>query len=350
MNSTNGNCTNGDDNDDDNFVDAVSPEDVPYPSSGNNNIDRQHDVEVPKNYFFKGFLAWCLWGWIPILPGSAMKSFLFSDAKCNTSFGRNIASRRAMKTKNSTSAAYNNVEQTPKKQKQQKVGQERMEMHFVDKQKHTDVLEKTYKLFEAELIEKELQNTHHLELRIICDNLTSLNKRHDRLLERYYCTKNGLMQAEIKENLDRYENEILEMETNIKNLQEAEVSRRTNVILFRQAAAAASHGTSGGTEPPQVIDCSETLRTTSPATSFFSVPLPELDEPPACKATFICIDCRKNPSTHKCRKCKEFVCDICCSVKRGLEMIWWCERCFENESLTNQKQIRAGNYESDNEE
>ena len=140
------------------------------------------------------------------------------------------------------------------------------------------------------------------------------------------------------------------METNIKNLQEAEVSRRKNVILFRQAAAAASHGTSGGTEPPQVIDCSETLRTTSPATSFFSVPLPELDEPPACKASFICIDCRKNPSTHKCRKCRGFVCDICCSVKRGLEMIWWCERCFENESLTNQKQIRAGNYESDNEE
>jgi hypothetical protein len=58
MNSTNGNYTNGDDNDDDNFVDAVSPEDVPYPSSGNNNIDSQHDVEVPKNYFFKGFLAW----------------------------------------------------------------------------------------------------------------------------------------------------------------------------------------------------------------------------------------------------------------------------------------------------
>jgi len=224
-------------------------------------------------------------------------------------------------------------------------------MHLLrNKSIATDVLDQTYKLFEAELIEKELQNTHHLELRIIRDNLTSLNKRHDRLLERYYRTENGLMQAEIKENLDRYENEILEMETNIKNLQEAEVSRRKNVILFRQAAAAASHGTSGGTEPPQVIDCSETLRTTSPATSFFSVPLPELDEPPACKASFICIACRKNLSTHKCRKCKEFVCDICCSVKRGLEMIWWCERCFENESLTNQKQIRAGNYESDNEE
>ncbi|KAI2501794.1 hypothetical protein MHU86_12632 [Fragilaria crotonensis] len=89
-----------------------------------------------------------------------------------------------------------------KKQKQQR-GQERLKMDSVENQKHTNVLEKTYKLFEAELIEKELQNTHHLELRIIRDNLTSLNKRHDRLLERYYRTQNGPAQAEIKDNLDR---------------------------------------------------------------------------------------------------------------------------------------------------
>ena len=225
-----------------------------------------------------------------------------------------------------------------------------MKMDLVEKQKHTDVLEKTYKLFEAELIEQEFQNTHHLELRILCDNLTSLNKRHDRLLERYYRTENGPMQAEIKENLDRYENEILELETNIKKLEEAEVRRRKNVMHFCYAAAGVSHGTGGGTEPPREIDCSETLQTTSPATTFFSAPLSEFDVPPACDASFICIDCRKNPSTHKCRKCKEFVCNICCSVKRGLEMIWWCESCFENESLSNQKQIRAGNYKSDSEE
>ncbi len=54
-----------------------------------------------------------------------------------------------------------------------------MEMDLVDKQKYANVLEKTYyKLFETELIEKELQNTHHRELRIIRDNLTSLNRRH----------------------------------------------------------------------------------------------------------------------------------------------------------------------------
>ena len=302
-NNNGGNSTNGNDNhhDDDN-MDSLSPEEVPYPSSANNNGIDNHEVEVPRNYFFKGFLAWCLWGWIPIVPGSTMKSFLFSDGKCSTSFGRKIASRQVMKSKSASSAAAAyDVERTPKKQKQQK-GREQMEMGLLEKQKHMNVLEKTYKLFEAELFEKELQNTHHLELRIVRDNLASLNKRHDRLLERYYRTQNGPMQAEIKENLDRYENEMLELETNIKKLQEAEVGRRKNVLLFRQAAAAAvSFGTiSGGTEePPRVIDCSETLRTTSPATTFFSVPLPEVDEAPVCDASIVCIECRKNPSTHK---------------------------------------------------
>ena len=28
-------------------------------------------------------------------------------------------------------------------------------------------------------------------------------------------------------------------------------------------------------------------------------------------------------------------------------MIWWCEACFENESLSNHKQIWDGKYKSD---
>jgi hypothetical protein len=44
---------------------------------------------------------------------------LFSDAKCNTLLGRNIASRRAMKS-NCPSAAYEDLERTPKKKTQQK--------------------------------------------------------------------------------------------------------------------------------------------------------------------------------------------------------------------------------------
>jgi len=66
-------------------------------------------------------------------------------------------------------------------------------------------------------------------------------------------------------------------------------------------------------------------------------------------ARTVCIECKQTPTTHKCRRCRQFVCDFCCSEKRGLQMIWWCGTCFGDESLTNQKQIREGKYESDDE-
>lgn len=55
----------------------------------------------PDNYYFKGFLAWCLRGYIPIddSAGKGMKSNLLSDSKSTTSFGRNTASRSALKNK-----------------------------------------------------------------------------------------------------------------------------------------------------------------------------------------------------------------------------------------------------------
>jgi hypothetical protein len=58
-------------------------------------------VVPPVGYFFKGFLAWCLWGHIPVVDSASttMKSTLFSDGKAATSFGRLTGSRRALKRK-----------------------------------------------------------------------------------------------------------------------------------------------------------------------------------------------------------------------------------------------------------
>ncbi len=41
---------------------------------------------APTGYFFKGYLAWCLWGHIPVAPQSASTSTLFTDAKVDASF------------------------------------------------------------------------------------------------------------------------------------------------------------------------------------------------------------------------------------------------------------------------
>jgi hypothetical protein len=49
---------------------------------------------IPPGYFFKGFLAWSLWGLIPVVESSTttMKSLLFGNAKVDTSFGGRSAS------------------------------------------------------------------------------------------------------------------------------------------------------------------------------------------------------------------------------------------------------------------
>ncbi len=64
----------------------------------------------------------------------------------------------------------------------------------------------------------------------------------------------------------------------------------------------------------------------------------------------LCVECSVNPMSHRYCKCKRIICAICCRENRELEMIWWCEDCFEAESVTNQQQIRKGKYKSDGEE
>ncbi len=71
--------------------------------------DKEHEHELPcstkdnsslqappPGYFFNGYLAWSLWGHIPIIQGG-YKSRLFTDAKENASFGRKNGSRATLK-------------------------------------------------------------------------------------------------------------------------------------------------------------------------------------------------------------------------------------------------------------
>ncbi len=46
---------------------------------------------------FKGVVAWCFWGHPPNVGGAMMKSWLFTEAKISTSFGRKTSSRGAIK-------------------------------------------------------------------------------------------------------------------------------------------------------------------------------------------------------------------------------------------------------------
>lgn len=74
-----------------------------------------------------------------------------------------------------------------------------------------------------------------------------------------------------------------------------------------------------------------------------------VETPPTTQQlTLVCVECSVN-TTHKCHKCNRYVCTICCSEKRNLEMSWWCQECFDAESFDKQQKIRAGYYDSDEE-
>ena len=75
-----------------------------------------------------------------------------------------------------------------------------------------------------------------------------------------------------------------------------------------------------------------------------------METPPTTQQlALVCVECSIN-TTHKCHKCKQYICTMCCSEERKLEMSWWCQECFDTESFDKQQIIRAGCYESDDEE
>ena len=58
-------------------------------------VETLDEVVVDDSYVFRGFLAWCLWGWIPIQTGAKIKSSLFSNCKVNASYVSGIGTANA---------------------------------------------------------------------------------------------------------------------------------------------------------------------------------------------------------------------------------------------------------------
>ena len=198
---------------------ATSP-----PEVEENDVNDDHDF--PSNYFFKGFLAWCLWGWLPIQQGSAMKSSLFSDAKCDASFGRNTTSRQAIKERKGSVATSPRQQTTATRPQQSLTARQQSDLLVELRNATKDVMQKTYELFEAECVEKEQQKTAFLEVRIIRDNLASLTRKQDLLLQKYYHSTKGPIQNQMKTDLDCLEAQIAGLEASLRILQETELHRR----------------------------------------------------------------------------------------------------------------------------
>lgn len=303
-------------------------------------------VVVDDNYVFRGFLAWCLWGWIPIPTGAKIKSSLFSDCNVNASYGRKTLSRQALRSAQhaDTKAVVSTTAKTTARLSN--VGSDaKHEEPTAHIDESTNMLKMALEVLKADFAEKELQKRSYLEALIVRDKLAAVTRKSDRLTEKYNRAKKGMAANEMKVLLDTYDAEIEGLEQQLQDIQQAEMKRRRQLAQLVQAPQSPSTNKEARTVCPTIefedIDLVSRLpAATTPSTA-------AAREAQRSEQSKFCVECNVTPSTHKCRKCKEVVCDLCCSSKRNLEMVWWCGSCFDNESPTNQRQIREGKYESD---
>jgi hypothetical protein len=339
--------------------------------------------EEPDGTFFKGFMAWCLWGHIPIPSNDAdMKSLQFTDTKVGTGYGRNTGSRRALKDaallqRDVDSNLDNRRGRTIKKQKRglPKDDNEDTTTSFGDDDTATNttivgadderILKQALDYLDSESLEKARQKHSMLSFLRVRDEISSLKGQVDSVSRRFYHAKQGTPQADnLMEKIEAIEATMRERKEFLSILQHEEADRQLKVITERAAIRAAAAVADGfrrsslfTAEPPQDDSTSSAVLTITPVKQTppngvvtFSSPMKSPAEAMlaiASQEVLVCTECTITPTTHKCRRCKRYVCDVCCSTQRGLEMIWWCAACFENESLSNQQTIRNGNYESD---
>ena len=306
--------------------------------------ETEEEETCPDDYYFKGFLAWCLWGYIPIdKNGEGMKSNLFSDSKSATSFGRNTGSRSALK-KASRAAMEGEDGLLPivderhgtKKQRRSvsaETGNNNVVMPDtivvttsttnVDSMASSTtvaVLTQTLAFIDSESIEKQLQKNHLLQARIVRDELASTIRMSDRLWQR--CEHNPQMQA----RLDPCDANIARLELLLKELQSNEVARRTEAIATRALSASSAIMSSIQLPCPDASVQTQVLSTSSvsseavssvllaghddPSTSSVPVSIRQRPaQPTTTRASLttttgslscICIDCSVTTTSHRC--------------------------------------------------
>jgi hypothetical protein len=307
------------------------------------------DKVVDDAYVFRGFLAWCLWGWIPLETGAKIKSSLFTDGKASASYGRKTMLRLALKSAKHAHAAKTPVVPAAKKTLTITIPDTKHDERTSHRES-TTMLKWALDLFKADLAEKELQKRLYLEALIVRDKLAAVTRKSDRLTEKYYQAKKGSAANEMKLLLEKYHEEIELLEQQLQDIQKMEMERRQQAAessnppstdkeeVRVHSAIASSKPSSANTEQGTV--CSMIVVEDVDMVSFDAAATPSTAAGGArASQSKSCIERNTTPSTHKCRKCKESICDLCCSSKRNLEMVWWCRRCFDKESLTNQRQI-----------
>ena len=369
-----------------------------------NDVNHGSDELYANRVPFKGFLAWCLWGHIPIDDSTTnMKSLQFTDSKVGASYGRGTGSRRSLKAATAAATAAASGSLLPdsvrldnrRGLKKQKRGSPKDDTSSTQQlsaimmcdddtvttsiagEDDSKILKEALDYLDSESLEKARQKLSMLSCLQVRDEISSLKAQVDSVSRRLYHAKNGSPEANtLLEKMDAIEELLREREDCLSVLQKEEANRQLKVIEERAAhldrvavaviqdyaakagaAAQAAKERRGSHLSHPVEPYADAVVFTTPVKESgdygmvsFATPTKSPAEAMlaiASQQVLLCMDCSITPTTHTCRRCKGFVCDMCCSTQRGLEMIWWCASCFDNESITNQETIRQGNYESD---
>ena len=289
-----------------------------------------------------GFLAWALYGHIPLHDGAGMASLLFSEAKAKTLYGRGSRTRNTMRK--AAIAASSMVPVDNRRGKKQKGELE--DVHAVNPNNNDSadlaLFAKTIAHLEVEALEKEEKQQHGTCVRLVRDKLTACRRRSDILLQQLRLfARSKKNTTALFDKLEATEAEVEKLEYELVALEERECGRHMQILEKKRCMALAAsiertqsiigkgdsfdsfassglesssssggHNESGGNEDiddDNNGDGSDGSKNTATASS-----MPYNDGTK-------CMECNTIPTDHICSKCKKVrVCSICCDTNCDL--------------------------------
>jgi hypothetical protein len=196
----------------------------PPPLVGNGTRDEDG---YPDKKFFQcgpGFLAWALWGHIPIHDSACMQTDFFGSAKKNASFGRNTESNAAI------------VDNRRGKKRHVATDEEEASTLTPPPSDSSKLfLVKTLQFLNADSLEKERQKSAQLMIRNVRDKLTARRRNEDSIdkeVDRFFRSKRKPGQA-LLDKQAKIENEIALLEQELDVLQNDEYRQWTRLTILK---------------------------------------------------------------------------------------------------------------------
>ena len=190
-----------------------------------------------------GFLAWALYGHIPLHDGAGMASLLFSEAKAKTSYGRGSKTRTAMRKAAIAASSSMLVPVDNRRGKKQK--RELEDVHAVNPNNNDSadlaLFAKTIAHLEVEALENEEKQQHGMCVCLVRDKLTACRRRSDILLQQLQLfAKSKKNTTALFDKLEATEAEVEKLECELVALEERECGRHMQMLEKKRCMALAA--------------------------------------------------------------------------------------------------------------